>query len=183
MIVIVPFEKIVPPNYSLYDKIKIKLVNYWTKSKYFHSEFVIGDSWISAETDGIISYPLHPFSVRYDYIFIDIPISTYHKLKIFEFMENQVGSEYDWVGIYLSQFISLGINATDKWFCSELSVRLLQLCLLDEVSEVQPENISPKELFNILYNLVENDKASFLQGEDVKGMTKKETIKTFLIYF
>ncbi len=164
MLVGLPFEKKVPSRYSLYDKVKVKLVQIWTKSKYFHSEFILGDRWISAETDGIIGHKLHPLEDGYDYIFIDIELSDYHSRKIFEFMEIQIGSKYDWVGIYLSQFVPLGANARDKWFCSELTTKLLQLCMLKEALPLQPHMTSPDELFKILMKLVDSGDAYFESG-------------------
>ena len=82
MIIVIPFERKVPPRYNVFDKIKVLLVKLWTKSVYFHSEFIIGENWITANTDGIKSIKLHELTDSYDYIFININIQDYQSPNV-----------------------------------------------------------------------------------------------------
>ncbi len=168
MLIGVSFEKKIPKNYSWVDKIKVESVKKWTGSPYFHSEFMIGDHWVSANTDGIRRSKLQPLTSQYDYIFIDAEIISSQYQKILNFIDGQMEAEYDWVGIYLSQFIRLGSNREDQWFCSELVVKLLQICLVEEVLGVQPHLVSPARLFHGLNNMVLAGDAIFVRGEEAK---------------
>ncbi len=170
MIIGVSFEKVVPDYYNWYDRFKVKAVMKWTKSKYFHTEVIVGDYWISANTEGIKRYKLKKLRDSYDYIFLDIPISDSHHKKILDFIDNQIGTEYDWLGIYLSQFVKIGANREDKWFCSELVTKILQLCMVYETLELQPHLVSPEDLFQNMMNIVDKKGAAFFHGDTAEKL-------------
>jgi len=152
-------------DYGWWDKIKSKAVQIWTGSEYFHSEFIIGDYWVSANTSGIEIHALRPLSWMYDYFFIEVDISEDHCDKIIRFIEQQSGAKYDWAGIWMSQFLNIGVNRSDKWFCSELCTKLMQLCLVEETFMLQSHKIDPGELFRLLEGMVDQKRVDFLIGE------------------
>jgi len=149
---------------SWWDRIKTKGVQIWTKHKYFHTEFIIGEYWISANTTGIVKHKLKPLTSKYDYFFIEVEITPEQLGMLIRFIENQIGTKYDWTGIWLSQFIGLGANRADKWFCSELVAKLMQICLVEESLNIQPHMTDPGELFDSLMIMKESGKAKFFTG-------------------
>lgn len=170
----VSFEKKMPKKYNTFQRLKVDAVKTWTKSKYFHTEFIIGNYWVSANTNGIARYNLRPLTERYDYIFIDCNITEEQYCKIIRFIDRQIGKQYDWLGIYLSQFIPIGSNSKNKWFCSEIVTKLLQLCLVEETFELQPHLVSPALIFKILNTMVSEGKAIFLEGKDAERLLREK---------
>jgi hypothetical protein len=62
------------------------------------------------------------------------------------------GKPYDWRGIILTQIFPLRFQSKDKWFCSELVTKVLQLLLVKETLDLEPHLVSPGDLaklFNI----------------------------------
>lgn len=161
----IAFEKNIPENYSFYDKLKVRAIQRWTHSEYFHTEFIIGDYWVSANTDGIVKYDIRPLTDKYDYIFINTDITEKQYNKILNFIDSQIGTKYDWIGIYFSQFLGIGSNRTDRWFCSELVVKLMQLCLIEDVLDMQPHKVSPGRLFTRLQEMVFKKRAFYAAGK------------------
>lgn len=174
MLIGIAFESKIPKKCSFIDKLKIKGIQKWTNSKYFHTEFIIGNYWVAATTDGIIRYDLRPLTSQYDYIFIDLKMSEPHYNKIIHFIDSQLGTKYDWMGIFFSQFVTVGSNHEDKWFCSELVTKLLQLCLVENVFDMQPHLVSPGDLFRRLQELVFDHSAFFANGKT--GQEKLEKV-------
>lgn len=174
MIIGISFEEKIPEHYSAYDRFKANTVKKWTRSRYFHTEFIIGDYWVSANTDGIVKYDLRPLTDKYDYVFIDIDMTEKQYKKIINFIDAQIGTKYDWMGIYLSQFLGIGSHRSDKWFCSELVTKLLQLCLVEQVLDMQPHMVSPGDLFRRMEEMIFLKDASYASGK--QGQEKLEQV-------
>lgn len=95
-----------------------RLIRLWTRSKYSHCELVLPDGrWLSASAmDG---------GVRAKCIELDlehwdlIPLPWASQQLIEHVFERHQGKGYDWLGIFLSQFLPLGLHSRRRMFCSE----------------------------------------------------------------
>lgn len=149
------------------DRAKVRAVQMWTKHEYYHVEFLMKDHWISANTDGISLEKRRPLTSKYDYFFIDIDMTDEQLGILKRFIESQAGSEYDWAAIWMSQFLHIGINREDKWFCSELVVKILQICLIEEMLYLQPHLVNPGVLFDELKKMEVFSNVRFVLGQDI----------------
>jgi len=131
---------------------KAKLIKFWTKSEYSHCEILFDGFSYNADTEmGLLRYNLEKYNEKeWDSIKIFVDVSSINKKKIEKFIQAQLGLQYDWKGIILSQFFRFGINSDDKWFCSEFVTKVLQLFMVEETLDVQPNKVSPEKLFQIL---------------------------------
>ena len=154
MTITVAFKHKVSDNFL--TRMKQELIKKWTKSNYFHVEIVIGDNWIEADNDiGLVKHKLRPYSDKYDYIDIEIPDCAVNIDNVNSFIDSQMGAKYDWTGIYLSQVIKLGVDRKNRWFCSELVSRIMQMYGIEVFQYIKPENVSPQGVFELLMTVGE----------------------------
>ena len=153
MKVIIAFKKEVNDDSSLFTKISSKAISWWTKHPYYHCELIIKDKWISSHPDlgGVRVLTLDKLRPTWDYYEINLPDITKEQEEIlWGFLQEQINTGYDWKGIFLSQFVKIGLNSDQKWFCSEIVVKLLQLMYCKTLLDIVPNKISPADLFKIL---------------------------------
>ena len=116
-------------SWKWYTKLMIKAVQLWTRSKYFHTEIIIGDRRITSHTEhGVIV--TKNLNNEYSHAHADIKKTLVDTDKInyaIKFAERQVGKGYDWKGIFFSQVIPMDIDNKDKWFCNEISGQVLKM--------------------------------------------------------
>jgi hypothetical protein len=133
-----------------------KLINLWTKGKYFHCEIAFEGSssviynYVSTPEDGLIKEEFKGKKENFDYIEISSTISNNSLLIIEEYIKEQLYTNYDYKGIFLSQIFKVGINEQEKWFCSEFVVKIMQLFLVKKVLDLVPNKVSPNDLFKVL---------------------------------
>ena len=94
-----------------------------------------------------------------DYEFYKLKLSiaplTKYQLYIFKnFIQNQIGKKYDWLGIINKVFIIFR-DSGNKWFCSEIVTKLLQMLYVKEVLDYEPSDITPAKLFHLLEHKLE----------------------------
>lgn len=131
---------------------KDTLIKLWTNSEYSHVELIKDNkSIICLPSKGVYIKNNKIYNAN-DWTFININYDdSEHINNIFNaFINNELNCKYDWLGIYLSQFIKLGINSDSKWFCSELTTKLLQILLIESIIDLQPNKVSPGMLYNKL---------------------------------
>lgn len=129
-----------------------KAIQLWTKSKYFHVEMFINNHWYSCSPDknGVFEKTLHELQDNYDYITINIDGRKYK--KFLKFVKEQEGAGYDWLGIFLTQFINAKIEDREKWFCSEFIAAVLILFgILDDSKD--PASYSPQDIYKYTEHL------------------------------
>ena len=115
-----------------------KLIRWWTKSKYSHVEIVMGQTWtsISPITMRLKSRIINANNDRWDFIDVEIDKQNFDNI-----ISKFYGCKYDWTGIFLSQFLPLGIQNPSRLFCSEFVAMVMKL---DVPSSYSPEDISMK---------------------------------------
>jgi len=177
--------------WNKFGDITDRVIAVWTKGPYSHVELIIPDdnsvtgltmcSALGSEnrvrcTSHNIDYDI------YDYY----PIYVKDKNISLDFFKTIDGSKYDYLGIFMSQIIPLGIDATKKWFCSESCTKATQLSAIDnkKIWLAKPEYIHPNKLAEFV-GLLEypNGKKSLFKLLpylfDTKIKTKEEYEKMF----
>jgi len=135
---------------SLFAKFITTMIKLRTKSKYYHSELILGDKWISSDTpDGVTIRVLREDLDNVDWDYITLPereITAEQYEDLWLYINMQDGKGYDRGGIILSQLIKIGINDTNKWFCSELVSKILQVIGYPDFLEITPSEQDPGDL-------------------------------------
>ncbi len=128
-----------------------KIIGKFTDSDYYHVELIVNDVWVSVFPEtGVRLNKLRPLSDNWDYKKIGKVKLTKEQHSIFwNYLYKQEFKKYDNLGIVLSQIIPLKINHKDKWFCSELVTKLLQMLYVLKVLDLVPELTSPGDLGKI----------------------------------
>lgn len=146
------FKKDLKEDADLSVKVVSKLIQWWTKSDYFHIEVIKDDFWISSSVKtGTTKVKLENLRENYDYYDLEVPDLTEEQKKIFwQFIEDQKNTGYDWTGIFLSQIFFFDIESKNKWFCSEIATKILQLLYVYKVLDIKENRVSPARLYNIL---------------------------------
>ncbi len=161
MRLIVAFKHKLSENFM--ERIKQRIIQRWTDSKYYHVEIAIGEYWIEADSDiGLVKHKLRPLNDKYDYISLKVPECKVNDITVERFINSQMGAEYDWTGIYLSQVFKLGIDKKDKWFCSELVSKVLQIYNIEPFLYIKPESLSPGDVYDILSKFKDVDSDMFI---------------------
>jgi len=143
----------VQPIDTVYDK----LISWWTKSKYIHSELIIDNRWITSNPEtGFSINTVRPIDYElYDIIDLGrVKLTSKHMDVINRWLTSLTGTKYDYLGILMSQFLPLSIDNRNKYFCSELVCKLLQMIGYEEVINKLPQNMSPADIAK-LYGITE----------------------------
>lgn len=151
--IIICFKHTIEKDKPLIKRINASLVKFWTKSKYYHVEMVYKNKLISSDTKSGV-HILDEFELNkeyYDLFKIQIPELTDYQNEVFwKFLESEKETGYDWLGIFLSQFLFLDNESEDKWFCSEIVSKVLQLLYCKDFIGIKPSKNSPEDIFKIL---------------------------------
>jgi hypothetical protein len=134
---------------TLTDKIINKAIRMRTRSIYFHSEIILDNKWISSNNDtGVVIRELKDLNNdNWDYIELPERSMTIEQhTEMWDYINDQEGKDYDFYGVFFSQLIKIGGNDVNKWFCSELGSKILQMIGYPELMHVVPANIDPGDL-------------------------------------
>lgn len=116
-----------------------KLIRWWTKHEYTHTELIIDGIWYtSSHTDGgVVERQRSGLSGNWD--IYEVTGDKKFALHVYDEVK---GAKYDWLGIILSQVFPLKIHNKQRWFCSELNGKMLDV--------KDPHQHSPAEIFKLL---------------------------------
>ncbi len=133
-----------------------RIVRWWSKSPYSHAELVMPDSktWI-----GISPFLKSEVAAREkndpnlnDWDFIDFEITEEQHRIIMEFYDETKGDKYDWVGMFLSQFIPFSVKQEKRWYCSEWIAYALRIAGVFDwriIKIYNQHDLSPGTLYRI----------------------------------
>ena len=147
---IVAFEKNIQDSFSLWDKMKAKLVKLISRSDYFHTEIAINGYWYSFGQDGLSKRILKPLNDNYDYILINKTISQEQKKILDNLIESSTTYDYDWLAIFFTFTIKVGADESNGFTCGEFVTKVLQVLTVHEVTLKQAHKNSPETLCNDL---------------------------------
>ena len=114
-----------------------------TACPWHHVGAVFDDYVIEARFAGVLYTHIDEVKARGEYYIIDYPLDDEDEAK--RFALDQVGKEYDFIGLVGFQF-RLGLQDPDKWYCSEL----IQAIAVAGGSPIVRENlkgVSPRDLW------------------------------------
>jgi hypothetical protein len=136
-----------------------RLISWWTASPYSHAELVLPDNitWISISpfvNCKVTARPKLTYNKNeWDFLTFEVTQKQYH--TILKFYEQTAGCRYDWIGMFLSQFVPFHIKQRNRWYCSEWIAYAL---MLSDVVSWQKKaifdctDLSPGFLYNMLYD-------------------------------
>lgn len=134
-----------------YGSWKDKLVAWWTKGPYSHSEIIFSDGmWFSASTrDGNKTRfkKIIPNESHWD--FITINISDIDEEDLRQFAEYNNNLPYDWIGIFFSQLMPFNCHFEKKWFCSEIIHAMMKWFVFVDWRDPS-QMVDPNTLYNLL---------------------------------
>lgn len=101
-----------------------RLIRLWTRSKFSHCELVMPDGrWLSASAmDGGVRAKKVDFYPNHWHL---IPLPWANPQLIEQVFARHKGKGYDWLGIFASQILPMGIDDKKRMFCSEFCARAL----------------------------------------------------------
>tara|TARA_R110000787_G_scaffold10338_3_gene35158 strand:- start:10621 stop:11097 length:477 start_codon:yes stop_codon:yes gene_type:complete len=142
---------------------KNKIIRWWTKSPYSHVELVLPDNetWISISpllTSKVAMRTRKEWDPK-QWELVKLDITEQQLLVILEFYESTKGCSYDWVGMFLSQFLPFHIKRKGKWYCSEWIAYALRIsCIVDWrlIKIYDRADLSPA----VLYQIIQASKSS-----------------------
>ena len=154
MKIIIAFKKNISPTVAWYWKVAAKIIKWGTRSDFFHVEIAVNNKWIGAHTETGIE--VHDFEEShrnplFEYYVLEIDDLTDKQIgKFWEFVHGEVGTGYDWKGIYLTQVLHLDWESKDRWFCSEIVTKMLQMLFVEGFLDTKPNRLSPQDVYDIL---------------------------------
>ncbi len=127
-----------------------KLIAFWTRSEYSHCEiehngYRYGSN--PAKKGKIMKWARSEPSKKY-WEMVDIDLDP---KKLEEFINKTNGAKYDWLGIFLSQFLPFKIHSKKRYFCSEW--------IAEALGYKKPHTYSPQKLYKSLIRIT-NDNAN-----------------------
>lgn len=143
---------------NLWSAIQQWGIRIWTLGKYSHCEFIDDNGsddphewdWMAATSrnPGVtVIRKIHFKSENWDVF--DLP-SDVDYTPAREWANDHLNLKYDWLGIWLSQFIKFNIDEGDKYFCSEFNMAQLQETKLMRGDTAKPESYSPNGMYRKL---------------------------------
>lgn len=133
--------------------IHAKAIGWYTKSNFYHVEMTVGGKWISSNSDegGVTFKDLLPLNNKWTYFKLEpVYLSSVTWENIKDYITSQQGKKYDWLGIMFAQILPFTLHSENKWYCSEICCKLLQLLGVKETYNLLPHEVSPGELAQAL---------------------------------
>lgn len=136
-------------GHKLSESVTDTLIRWWTKGPYSHVEMIFSDNYWFSNSPRLKKTRLGPVEFSPEkWDFIELSLSDEQEKVVRAWAERQVGTSYDWLGIFFTQVLHWGISDDDKWFCSELIVAALQQ--VGYFPALKPADIHPNRLWKIL---------------------------------
>ena len=111
-----------------------KLIAWWTKSEFSHVELIHEGWWYSTSPrDGEVRRKRIVYNED-NWKFVDVELDEEWLAGVFS---KTKGQKYDWINIFLTQVVPLGIENKEKWICSEWCGYVL----FKEEQKVSPEDL------------------------------------------
>ena len=121
-----------------------RLIRLWTRSIYSHCEIVLPDGrWLSASAmdDGVRDKRIALDLEHWDLI----PVPWADLADILDLFITHEGDDYDWFGLFGSQFLPVGLHSRRRWFCSEFCAAALGFPM--------PQRYSPAQLGEVVQHI------------------------------
>ena len=113
-----------------------KLIAWYTKSQYSHVELIYNGYWYSTSPRDLEVRRKTLIGKEGHWVYKDVTIDLVHLETVFE---QTKGKKYDWLGIFLSQFLPLNTHNKNRYFCSEWVATVMKI--------PSPHLYSPQDLY------------------------------------
>lgn len=129
------------------NKIFSKLICWWTKSPYFHTELFFSNG-VSFSAQPLQKTKFHSTDYNNkDWDFINIPMSKEQEEILYKWCISESGCNYDYVGIFFCQILNWSFENPWWWFCSEICLAGIQKIY---PMNKNPYEFSPGKLYELL---------------------------------
>jgi hypothetical protein len=145
-----------------------KLIRWWTKSPYCHTEFLRSDGLCHSNDRFTKISRLEHFEIAscdWDRHDIELPCDIIDRIE--QRQLSKIGTYYDWKGIVFSQFLPFGWHSRERWFCSKSNaddllyaysfmrraknpLYLPFLESLRSLAHYHPHELSPSDLYKLM---------------------------------
>lgn len=126
------------------------LISMRTFGKYAHCEFVLNDMVYLSNPGGVRAKPFIPKKYM-DLYEVKLPFDKELFLKEFKKLK---GRGYDYAGVLLGQLFNIDIDSSNRYFCSELCLYLLNKLTEDSLTynfkSIKASEFSPAKLYKYL---------------------------------
>jgi hypothetical protein len=132
-----------------------RLIRFWTKSKYSHSELWNTETGevISADAEGVVLKPIpatvvHGRGIKIDTFYHSPVLSPKQESAVWQRALDLVGWKYDYFAVFLGFTLGLPENAESlrRWFCSEVVIEAFRRAEQPLLSRARADRISPRDL-------------------------------------
>jgi len=131
------------------DRLVYSMIKKWTNGPYYHVEMTIDGMVVKSDRNGV-SIGRGDDVGSYDVVELELPVTPQQKDVLDRWVRSVDNAMYDYVGILFSQIISSRYDDPDKWFCSELVVKALQILCYEPAIYLTPNMVSPNGLYKVL---------------------------------
>lgn len=101
-------------------------IRFWTASRFNHCEVILPDGRaLRADGNLGVVWNAIPDSEAHLWDILTLSVTEEVLAELVTFATHEIGSGYDWRGIFLAQFLPLRREDPDRWFCSELCAAAL----------------------------------------------------------
>ena len=123
---------------------------WWTDSDYCHVEMVVDNLHISADSNNGVRVRQYKGQSADKVVELEYDVTLPMHSKLIDYTTALNGAKYDKLAIVFSQVIRLGADRKDRWYCSELVTKILQLLGEDKLWHREPHMVNPGDIAQIL---------------------------------
>lgn len=117
----------------------------WESSQYSHVEIIVDSTLCigaSPRENGVRLKSINDLYISDKWDIVEVEVDK--KYTILDGIYSELGKEYDWLCIFFSHIVKVGIQEKKRWTCSELAAE--KVLGIHE----NAHKINPSELYNIL---------------------------------
>lgn len=129
-----------------------KLIRFFTMGKWSHCGILVDDVVYEAVFEGVQKSSISDFEYNATEMVVkEYPVTSIK--RVIDFLELQIGAEYDYHGAYGMHIQDYDFQHDDKWFCSELVAAALTIGGLNPFS-VPPHRVTPQMIYALNVDFV-----------------------------
>lgn len=141
-----------------------KLIRFFTMGEWSHCGILFDQHVYEATFEGIMKTSVIDFSKDADIETKKFPVVD--STKVYSFLNSQLGKEYDFSGAYGLLLTNTVIQDNDKWFCSELVYKALEVGGLKLFAN-GGYRVTPRDLYNINTEFVSDILSHYEKAKNV----------------
>ena len=134
------------------NDISANSISLWTRSDYIHASIVFNNNLVSGSWKDGVQWKRIDEVIKYPDLWLIYEFLDYQNYDVaLNFFNSQVGNKFDYASIFYNHILPFSFNDKEKWYCSEITTKLLQILYPNSVfSNLIPEQTTPGDLVNIV---------------------------------